>query len=204
MKRHQKIHWKCLFGLAMLADKFFLVWRFLVKHVCHIASLSSLYLGFSSNLKEVPFFYLQLKFSSIILWYQYSLSEEFHQTSPQSVLDICLCLRSLIFLFILRKGRQVIDEDQDDLRDESLNRESSSWIAGCFADLFLLKPVPLVAACHLHLSFYWLVLTKIIFLLRCLQMWADLYSSVHIHADTQVSCLSTKLELTKKQIMLTV
>lgn len=147
-------------------------------------------LGWSSNLKEVLFFYPQLKFSSIILWYQYSRFKEFHQTSPQSVLDICFCLRSLIFLFILKKEKEVTDENQDDLRDELLNRESSSWITGCFADLSLLKPVPLVAACHLHLLFYWSMPTKIIFLLRCLQMWVDLYSSIHTHTDTWISCLS--------------
>lgn len=48
----------------------------------------------------------------------FSLTKDFCQKPGQPVLDMFLSLRSLTVLFILRKGKEIIVEDQEDLREE--------------------------------------------------------------------------------------
>lgn len=48
----------------------------------------------------------------------FSLTKGFCQKSGQSVLDMFLSLRSLIVLFILWKGEEIIVEGQKNLREE--------------------------------------------------------------------------------------
>ena len=55
---------------------------------------------------------------SVLIFRVFSLTKDFCQKSGQSVLDMFLSLRSLIALFILRKGKEIIVEDQEDLREQ--------------------------------------------------------------------------------------
>lgn len=48
----------------------------------------------------------------------FSLTKDVYQKSGKSVLDMLLSPRSLIVLLILRKGKEIIAEDQEDLREE--------------------------------------------------------------------------------------
>lgn len=53
----------------------------------------------------------------------FSLTKDSCQKSKQSVLDILLSIRSLIVHLILRKGKEIIAEDKEDLREEYLNEK---------------------------------------------------------------------------------
>lgn len=53
----------------------------------------------------------------------FSLAKDSCQKSKQSALDILLSIRSLIVLLILRKGREIIAKDKEDLIEEYLNEK---------------------------------------------------------------------------------
>lgn len=77
-------------------------------------------------MKEVIFFGLLLKFSSSLLgsiFGVFSLTKGSCQKSKQSVLDMLLSKRSLIVLLTLSKGKEIIAEDKEDLREEYLNEK---------------------------------------------------------------------------------